>query len=150
MAAALVDLHVVERLIGERFDTVSTSDTAKLGPGENTPSDPTTPFTQYLGCDFDTVLRSTADGEAQSTNVTAEFLCAAPVSVTRSDASQVMSAASAVLAAVAEFSASSSNHELTIREATVRRIALENFPRLRCVLITVRGTAQRTSGTSLE
>ena len=150
MAAAQIDLHVVERLIGQRFDTVSTSDCDKLGPGEKPPTEPTKPFAQFLGCDFETVLRSTADAENQTVRITAEFLCAAPVTTTRADAFQVMTAASAVLAAIAEFSSTGANCEVTLDEAQVRRIAVDELPQYRCVLINARGRAQRTTGTSRE
>ena len=150
MAASQIDLHVVERLIGQRFDTISTSDCDKLGPGEQPPTEPTKPFAQFLGCDFDTVLRSTADGENQTVRITAEFLCAAPVTTTRADAYQVMTAASAILAAIGEFSSTGANCEVTLDEAVVRRRAFEELPQFRCVVITATGRAQRTSGTSRE
>lgn len=150
MAAVQVDLHVIERLVGSRFDTVNAATSAKLLPGEQPPSDPTTPFTQYLGCDFDTVLRNTGSDESQLVNVTAEFLCAAPVTITRGDAYQVMTAASAVVAVIAEFSSSGSDHVVHFREATVRRVVIDELPMYRCVMITAKGTAERTTGTSLE
>ena len=149
-AAALVDLHVVERLIGEQFDTVNASEVIKLLPGQPFPTGPARSFAQYLGCDFDTLDRSTANDENQTLNVTAEFLIACPVTDTRADAYQVMTAAGAVMAAIAEFSKSDANHIVTLKEATARRAVVEQLNSFRVVVVTARGTAQRTSGTSRE
>lgn len=149
-AAALVDLRLVERLIGEKFSGISDSDTTKLLPGQPIPTNAAAPFTQFCGCDFDTINRSTANDEGQKLIVTAEFLCACPVDVGRADAYQVMTAASAILAAIAEFSSTSGEHIVTLNSANVRRVQIEQLPMFRCVMITARGHAQRSAGTSRE
>lgn len=150
MPSVRVDLHVVERLVGEAFDAASASDIVKLGPGEPVPEDPTLPFAQFMGCDMQQSGRRPTDEETDEWDFNGDFLVAAPLETTKADAYQVMTAASVVVAVIGEISKQNANHTIEIRGVRVQRAEIDDLPQYRCLIVVFEGKVQRTTGTTLE
>lgn len=152
MATAQIDQRIIERLV---FAQLKTAESASLMPillpGEQEPDAPETCYAQLLGVEFDYPDQGAGADGPDYCIVTALVVVASPPMVTDADAAQVQTATSAILAAMRRTSSSSGTHTVHIDTARTRLArGDDDLNSLRIKTIELRGTATRSSGTSLE
>jgi hypothetical protein len=151
MSAALIDLRVVERLLGTRLsDQLAGSVHLRL-PTDPALEDLSQSYIQFGGCDWVGLPRQGTSDESDHASLTAEFLCVAVSSDGRGDAYQAATLAAQVCKAMREVTLTGSDHRVEITGWNARRVVDENAPpETRMMIVTLTGRCERSSGTSTE
>lgn len=149
---AQIDQRIIERLVFGLLQGAETGDlTPILMPGEQEPEQPSKCYAQLMGVEFNYPDQGAGAGGADYCDITALVAVASPPVVTQADASEVQTAVSRVLLTMRRTSATSGTHQVNIDTARTRLAqADDELNSLRIKTIELRGTATRSSGTTLE